>query len=185
MAWTLVQLCNCEACMGVRAKLVASCAYVCAAARRLLCLRRELCLFSLALLPYPALFSALLSPTVYLSTPVYARVQARHAFCAVRPPGHHAGPSGLVISANEEAGSHGFCLLSNVAIGAAYARCVHRDKGIHRVALLDFDVHHGNGTQACVAATVPTLKTQRFSTPVAEGLLKVRRVVRVFVDRIA
>ncbi len=46
----------------------------------------------------------------------------KNAFCAVRPPGHHAGPRGLVKCNNESAGSHGFCLLNNVAIGAAYAR---------------------------------------------------------------
>jgi acetoin utilization deacetylase AcuC-like enzyme len=58
----------------------------------------------------------------------------RNAFCQVRPPGHHA-----------EAGrAMGFCFLSNVAIGALYARARH---GAGRVAVVDFDVHHGNGTQ--------------------------------------
>ncbi len=46
----------------------------------------------------------------------------KNAFCAVRPPGHHAGVRGLVKGNNESTGSHGFCLLNNVAIGAAYAR---------------------------------------------------------------
>ncbi|OLQ03763.1 Type-2 histone deacetylase 2 [Symbiodinium microadriaticum] len=46
-------------------------------------------------------------------------------------------------------GSQGFCLLNNVAIGAAYARCVYRHL-IHKVAIIDFDVHHGNGTEAIV-----------------------------------
>ncbi|CAE7554199.1 hdaD, partial [Symbiodinium microadriaticum] len=53
--------------------------------------------------------------------------EVRNAFCAVRPPGHHAGPVGLV---NGEAGgpdSHGFCLLNNISIGAAYAMNVHRE----------------------------------------------------------
>jgi acetoin utilization deacetylase AcuC-like enzyme len=59
---------------------------------------------------------------------------ARNAFCAVRPPGHHA----------ERARAMGFCLFNNVAIGAEQARQVHRLK---RVAVMDFDVHHGNGTQ--------------------------------------
>ena len=64
-----------------------------------------------------------------------ARGDCRNAFCAVRPPGHHAG--------REVA--EGFCLFSNAAIGAFHARDVH---GYRRVAVIDFDVHHGNGTQA-------------------------------------
>src|SRR5579864_3927089 len=62
--------------------------------------------------------------------------QADNAFCAVRPPGHHAEPTRAM----------GFCLFNNVAIGAKRAQAAH---GIGRVAVVDFDVHHGNGTQAC------------------------------------
>jgi acetoin utilization deacetylase AcuC-like enzyme len=58
----------------------------------------------------------------------------KNAFCAVRPPGHHA----------ERDVAMGFCIFNNVAIGAAEARAVH---GLNRVAVMDFDVHHGNGTQ--------------------------------------
>jgi acetoin utilization deacetylase AcuC-like enzyme len=58
----------------------------------------------------------------------------RNAFCAVRPPGHHA---------NAGRGM-GFCLLNNVAIAARYAQ---RKHGVARVAIVDWDVHHGNGTQ--------------------------------------
>ena len=61
--------------------------------------------------------------------------EADNAFCAVRPPGHHAEP----------ARSMGFCLFNNVAVGALQARAAH---GLERVAVIDFDVHHGNGTQA-------------------------------------
>ena len=61
--------------------------------------------------------------------------EADNAFCAVRPPGHHAEPDRAM----------GFCLFNNVAIGALRAREVH---GLARVAVIDFDVHHGNGTQA-------------------------------------
>jgi acetoin utilization deacetylase AcuC-like enzyme len=61
--------------------------------------------------------------------------EARNAFCAVRPPGHHA----------EGARAMGFCLFNNIAVGAARARAKH---GLARVAVVDFDVHHGNGTQA-------------------------------------
>jgi acetoin utilization deacetylase AcuC-like enzyme len=57
-----------------------------------------------------------------------------NAFCAVRPPGHHA----------ERNRAMGFCLFNNIAIGALRARSVH---GLSRVAVVDFDVHHGNGTQ--------------------------------------
>jgi acetoin utilization deacetylase AcuC-like enzyme len=65
------------------------------------------------------------------------------SFCAVRPPGHHA----------LKARSMGFCILGNVAIAARYAQSVH---GIERVLIVDWDVHHGNGTQALVE-TDPTI----------------------------
>jgi acetoin utilization deacetylase AcuC-like enzyme len=61
--------------------------------------------------------------------------EAENAFCAVRPPGHHAEPGRAM----------GFCLFNNAAIGALRACEVH---GLERVAVIDFDVHHGNGTQA-------------------------------------
>ena len=61
--------------------------------------------------------------------------EVQNAFCAVRPPGHHALPDRAM----------GFCLFNNVAVGAAHARAIH---GIDRVAVIDFDVHHGNGTEA-------------------------------------
>ena len=60
--------------------------------------------------------------------------EAQNAFCAVRPPGHHAECSAAM----------GFCLFNNAAVGAEHARHVH---GMERVAVVDFDVHHGNGTQ--------------------------------------
>ncbi len=60
---------------------------------------------------------------------------ADNAFCAVRPPGHHA----------EADHAMGFCLFNSVAIGAQRARQLH---GLERAAIIDFDVHHGNGTQA-------------------------------------
>lgn len=61
--------------------------------------------------------------------------QADTAFCAVRPPGHHAMPGYPM----------GFCLFNNIAIAAEYAR---RHYQLERIAIVDFDVHHGNGTQA-------------------------------------
>ncbi len=63
------------------------------------------------------------------------RGEADNAFCAVRPPGHHAEPGRAM----------GFCLFNNAAIAAMHAISGH---GIKRVAIIDFDVHHGNGTQA-------------------------------------
>ncbi|CAM9801575.1 unnamed protein product [Chrysoparadoxa australica] len=68
------------------------------------------------------------------------RGSAYNAFCAVRPPGHHAGIHLHCMGAV----SNGFCLVNNVALGALYA---HHHLGVQRVAVLDFDVHHGNGTQ--------------------------------------
>ena len=62
------------------------------------------------------------------------------SFCAVRPPGHHA----------LRAAGMGFCLFGNVALGAHYARQRH---GAERVLIVDWDVHHGNGTQAIVEHT--------------------------------
>jgi len=92
--------------------------------------------------------------------------ECRNAFCVVRPPGHHAGPRGIVTCEHEDpdGGSHGFCLFNNVAVAAAYARHVYRHRGIQRVAILDFDVHHGNGTEALVRNLEPTTVTNKMST---------------------
>lgn len=62
------------------------------------------------------------------------RGEANSAFCAVRPPGHHA----------ERARGMGFCFFNNIAVGAHHAMMAH---GLKRVAIVDFDVHHGNGTE--------------------------------------
>lgn len=60
--------------------------------------------------------------------------QASNAFCCVRPPGHHA----------EQNAAMGFCFFNNVAVGIRHALDVH---GIEKIALIDFDVHHGNGSE--------------------------------------
>src|SRR5258708_7602989 len=69
--------------------------------------------------------------------------KVRRAFAAVRPPGHHAAP-GV---------PGGFCLINNAAVGARHAQAKY---GVERVAIVDFDVHHGQGTQAVVEPD-PTL----------------------------
>jgi len=71
------------------------------------------------------------------------RGEVENAFCAIRPPGHHAEPDRAM----------GFCLFNSIAVAARHAQAVH---GIGRVAIVDFDVHHGNGTQA-VAEQDPTI----------------------------
>lgn len=64
------------------------------------------------------------------------RGEVRRVFCATRPPGHHAEPAKPM----------GFCFFANAAVAARHAQAAH---GLTRVAVVDFDVHHGNGTQAC------------------------------------
>jgi acetoin utilization deacetylase AcuC-like enzyme len=75
-----------------------------------------------------------------------------NAFCAVRPPGHHARPGAAM----------GFCLLNNVAIGALHALEAH---GLGRVAIIDFDVHHGNGTEEIFAGDDRVLMASFFQHP--------------------
>lgn len=81
---------------------------------------------------------------------------ARRAFCAVRPPGHHAEPDRAM----------GFCLFNNAAVGAAHALAAH---GLQRVAVLDFDVHHGNGTQAAFAKEARVLFVSSHQSPLYPG----------------
>ena len=78
--------------------------------------------------------------------------KAQNAFCAVRPPGHHA-------LSNR---SMGFCIFNNVSVAAAHARAVH---GLKRVAILDFDVHHGNGTEEIFASEPNVMLCSTFQHP--------------------
>jgi len=76
----------------------------------------------------------------------------KRAFCAVRPPGHHA----------EHARAMGFCFFNNVAIAAAHAIAAH---GLERVAVVDFDVHHGNGTEDIFLGNPKVMLCSSFQHP--------------------
>src|SRR6185436_3558868 len=78
--------------------------------------------------------------------------QAENAFCAIRPPGHHA----------TRAAAMGFCFFNNVAIAARHALDV---RGLERVAIVDFDVHHGNGTEDIIAGDERILMASFFQHP--------------------
>lgn len=79
-----------------------------------------------------------------------------NAFCATRPPGHHA----------ESALAMGFCLFNNIAIGARHAQQAH---ALQRIAILDFDVHHGNGTQAIFEQDPSVLFISSHQVPLYPG----------------
>ena len=92
---------------------------------------------------------------VFAVDEVMAR-RASNAFVATRPPGHHA----------ETATAMGFCLFNNAAVAARHARAVH---GASRVAIMDFDVHHGNGTQAIFWSDPQTLFVSTHQWPLYPG----------------
>jgi len=79
-----------------------------------------------------------------------------NAFCAVRPPGHHAEPAQAM----------GFCFFNNVAVAAEHARAKH---GFERVAVVDFDVHHGNGSQAAFEAEPAVMFVSAHQSPLYPG----------------
>jgi acetoin utilization deacetylase AcuC-like enzyme len=78
--------------------------------------------------------------------------EVQNAFCAVRPPGHHA----------ERSNAMGFCFFNNIAVAAKHALKVH---GLTRVAIVDFDVHHGNGTEECFRNDMQVLMVSTFQHP--------------------
>ena len=91
-----------------------------------------------------------------LATDLVLARKVSGAFCAVRPPGHHA----------ERARAMGFCFFNNVAVGAAHALEHHR---LGRVAIADFDVHHGNGTEDIFRAEPRLLMVSIFQHPFYPG----------------
>jgi acetoin utilization deacetylase AcuC-like enzyme len=88
---------------------------------------------------------------VVLGTDLVLRGEARTAFCAVRPPGHHA----------ERRRAMGFCLFNSIAVGVAHALAL----GLKRAAVVDFDVHHGNGTEQIFAAEPRVVMVGTFEYP--------------------
>lgn len=78
--------------------------------------------------------------------------EVENAFCATRPPGHHA----------ERETAMGFCFFNNIAVAARHALEAH---GLERVAIIDFDVHHGNGTEDCVKNDERILMCSIFQHP--------------------
>ena len=87
-----------------------------------------------------------------LAAELVATGEATRAFCAVRPPGHHAGRDAAM----------GFCFFNNVAVGIRHAQRHHH---VARVALVDFDVHHGNGSEDILAGDEQVLMVSTFQHP--------------------
>ena len=87
-----------------------------------------------------------------LATDLVALGKAENAFCSVRPPGHHATRTRAM----------GFCIFNNVAVGMMHALEAH---GLERVAIIDFDVHHGNGTEAIFEGDERVLMASTFQHP--------------------
>mgnify|MGYP003384657674 CR=1 FL=1 len=86
------------------------------------------------------------------ATDAVIKGELENAFCAIRPPGHHARPSEAM----------GFCLFNNVAVAIEHALQAH---GLQRVAIVDFDVHHGNGTEEAFANDSRVLMVSFFQHP--------------------
>lgn len=102
--------------------------------------------------PYTLEAAKCAAGAVVLATDLVISGQVENAFCNVRPPGHHA--------TRDEA--MGFCFFNNVAVGAAQALALH---GLARIAILDFDVHHGNGTETIFEHEARVLLCSTFQHP--------------------
>jgi acetoin utilization deacetylase AcuC-like enzyme len=105
-----------------------------------------------ALNPHSLTAARFAAGAVVLACDLLAGGECRTAFCSVRPPGHHA----------ERRRGMGFCLFNNVAVGIAHALAAHH---LDRVAVVDFDVHHGNGTEDIFAGDERVLMVSTFQHP--------------------
>ena len=90
--------------------------------------------------------------SVILAADLVIGKEVENAFCNIRPPGHHA----------EHDRAMGFCLFNNIAVGAAHAMEAH---GLERVAVVDFDVHHGNGTEDIFRDEARVMMVSTFQHP--------------------
>ncbi len=97
------------------------------------------------------------SGAVILATDLVMTGKADNAFCCVRPPGHHAGKESAA----------GFCIFNHVAVGVAHAIAHH---GIERAAVIDFDVHHGNGTEDIFKDNPRAMLCSTFQHPFYPGV---------------
>jgi acetoin utilization deacetylase AcuC-like enzyme len=109
-----------------------------------------------AMNPYTLQAALRAAGAAVLGTDLVIRGEAAAAFCAVRPPGHHA----------ERARAMGFCFFNNVGVGMAHALQAH---GLSRVAVVDFDVHHGNGTEDMFHEDARVLMVSTFEHPFYPG----------------
>jgi len=90
--------------------------------------------------------------SVILAVDLVVRKEVENAFCNIRPPGHHA----------ERDRAMGFCLFNNIAVGAAHALEAH---SLERIAIVDFDVHHGNGTEDIFRNDIRVMMVSIFQHP--------------------
>ena len=95
---------------------------------------------------------------IFSAIDIVMEESAINAFALIRPPGHHSGYYGPV--ENQYETSNGFCIVNNIAIGAAYTKYKYRDL-IKKIAIVDIDVHHGNGTEEIIEL----LNYKEFSKP--------------------
>lgn len=102
--------------------------------------------------PYSLLAARHAAGAAVLATDLVISGEVTRAFCAVRPPGHHA----------ERDAAMGFCLFNNAAVGIRHAQ---RHHGLSRIALIDFDVHHGNGSEDILAGDEQVLMVSTFQHP--------------------